>query len=89
MSDYVPRFRRLSARELDAALLRLDLTNTEFCHLTGVSAKTLRRWLYDDMARDYLEPPFWITSWLAAAEMPGVLDRLRQVAADNCENPLP
>ena len=88
MSDYVPRFRRLPARELDAALLRLDLTNTEFCHLTSANSKTLRRWLLDDMEANSLEPPFWVTSWLAAAEMPGVLDRLREVAADNCENPL-
>lgn len=87
MSDNVPQFYRMAPGEIEVALERLDLSNAAFCYLTGTNPKTLRRWLMPDDQPNALEPPFWVTSWLTAAALPGVLDHLRRVADANLVRP--
>lgn len=71
---------RLTAEAFSAALDEAKLSTTAFEFLTGASRNSVRAWLLPASHPKAVDPPFWVTSWLALYLLPGGRDRARAVA---------
>jgi hypothetical protein len=72
---------RLSPAEFAAGLAEAGLSHSDFERLTGTRRDTFERWLRPVSHPRYVEPPFWVSSWLALYLIPGAAARADQVAA--------
>ena len=70
-----PKTKRLTGGEFAAALDTHDLSQREFCRITGASGKKVMQWA--DGSEDI--PP-WVAVFFAMAAVPGALDAARREA---------
>ncbi len=75
---------RLTPAQFSQALRDAGLSLAEFERLTGASVSTSKRWLKPDTDPNALEPPFWVTSWLALYMMPGAAQTAARCSACSC-----
>jgi hypothetical protein len=78
---------RMTADQIRAALDALNLTTVRLALLTGVRRDTIEDWCRPYHDRRAQRPPFWLSSWLALAAMPGGLDMADRVASEFLRRP--
>lgn len=72
---------RLTPAELSAGLDQAGLSIADFERLTGANRKTVMCWLRPASDPKHIDPPFWVSSWLALYLLPGARSCADQVAA--------
>jgi hypothetical protein len=63
------------------------LTTVRLAQLTGVRRDTIEDWLRPYHDRRAARPPFWLSSWLALASLPGGLEMASTVASQFLRRP--